>query len=217
MRDERHQRGSSSRWRPVGRGVVALVGRHALGHFADRLGLGSDRRGSLGPSTRPVLPPVCTLPRQSPRCAPRFGRHSTATTATGPVYLDVDASFVEVHSENKPEAAPPTSMASVSTRPSGSPMPLVRRSPACCDPATPAPTPLPTTSLCSRRRSPSCPESIVVVIAKVTMRTFVCREVVGRTPMPSFVRRSASTSSPERHQLLPRRHRSDRHVPHLGA
>jgi hypothetical protein len=101
-------------------------------------------------------------------CAEIWER-STATTVTGPVYLDIDASFVEVHSENKAEAAPTYScMASVSTRPSGSPPP-VRRSPACCDPATPAPAPLPTTSVRSMRRSPSCLRASWWVIAKVTM------------------------------------------------
>jgi len=109
-------------------GVVAHVGLHALGHFADRLGLGSETfsqcvsrsvlsgvrcitvgrcsfrspscspvaaraaptsntcpagrscsatcrrtRRCTGPSTRSVVLPVCTLPRRSPRCAPRSG------------------------------------------------------------------------------------------------------------------------------------------------
>lgn len=69
---------------------------------------------------------------------------SSATTGTDPVVLDIDASLVEIHSENKEGSAPHFKrgfgfhpMFCLRTPPA-------KRSPRCCGPATPQPTTSPT-------------------------------------------------------------------------
>ena len=142
-----------------GTGVVAHVGLHALGSFADRLGLGDalsaripwrgggfpiHDRGKVLIQTALVLagggescldiehlrigddlfgsvPSDTTVARMFHEIASssRAGiaeamagvraevwRRSSVTTGTDPVVLDIDASLVEIHSENKEEAAP---------------------------------------------------------------------------------------------------------------
>jgi hypothetical protein len=144
---------------PGGTGVVAHVGLHALGSFADRLGLGdalSSRipwagggfpihdRGKVLVQTALVLaggggscldiehlrigedlfgsvPSDTTVARTFHEISSntRAGiaeamagmrvevwPRSSATTGTAPVVLDIDASLVEIHSENKEQAAP---------------------------------------------------------------------------------------------------------------
>ena len=144
---------------PGGTGVVAHVGLHALGCFADRLGLGgslSSRipwsgsgfplhdRGKVlvqaalmlaggGESCLDIehlrigvdlfgsVPSDTTVARTFHEITPstRSGiaeamaemraevwSRSSATTGTGPVLLDIDASLVEIHSENKEQTAP---------------------------------------------------------------------------------------------------------------
>lgn len=144
---------------PGGTGVVAHVGLHALGSFADRLGLGDalssaipwrgngvalhDRgkvlvQGALmlaggGESCLDIehlrigedlfgsVPSDMTLSRtfheitastRGDIAAALAGvrsqvwRRSSATTGSDPVLLDIDASLVEIHSENKEQAEP---------------------------------------------------------------------------------------------------------------
>lgn len=144
---------------PGGTGVVAHVGLHALGCFADRLGLGNalSSRIAWGGSGFPVhdrgkvlvqsalmlagggescldiehlrigedlfgsVPSDTTTARTFHEITPstRAGiaeamaevraevwRRSSVTTGTDPVVLDIDASLVEIHSENKEQAAP---------------------------------------------------------------------------------------------------------------
>jgi hypothetical protein len=139
--------------------VVAHVGLHALGHFADRLGLGdalSSRipwegtgipfhdRGKVLVQTALTLagggescldiehlrigddlfgsvPSDTTVARTFHEITPvtRAGiaeamaemrsqvwSRSSATTGNEPVLLDIDASLVEIHSENKEQTAP---------------------------------------------------------------------------------------------------------------
>jgi len=139
--------------------VVAHVGLHALGRFADRLGLGDalsskvpvtgerapthDRgkvltqamlmlagggeacsdiehlraQGALFGSVasdstlyrtmRAIDPPTLErLWEATSAVRAKVWRASSATTGTGPVVLDIDASLHQVHSENKEEAAP---------------------------------------------------------------------------------------------------------------
>ncbi len=143
---------------PGGTGVVAHVGLHAVGAFADRLGLGSVLSGALpwrGPGVPvhdrgkvlvqtalmlagggescldiehlrvgPVLfgsvPSDTTVARAFTEIGPadreriavavagireRVWSRTSATTGAGEVMLDIDASLVEVHSENKEHAA----------------------------------------------------------------------------------------------------------------
>lgn len=144
---------------PGGTGVVAHVGLHAVGSFADRLGLGdalSDAvrwqgpgvpvhdRGKVltqaalvlagggdscldiehlraGPDLFGSVPSDTTVARtftevtaaDRTRVAAavaalraKVWSQSEATTGDGPVVLDIDASLVEIHSENKDQAAP---------------------------------------------------------------------------------------------------------------
>ncbi len=144
---------------PGGAGVVAHVGLHALGAFADRMGLGDalsrvipwrgggfpvhDRGKVLvqmaltlaggGESCLDVehlrigndlfgsVPSDTTVARTFHEIAPEtraaiakatagvraeVWRRCAATTGVSPVVLDIDASLVEIHSENKEEAAP---------------------------------------------------------------------------------------------------------------
>jgi hypothetical protein len=144
---------------PGGAGVVAHVGLHALGSFADRLGLGDslsarirwtgDRlpahdRGKVlvqmalvlaggGESCADIehlrfqedlfgwVPSDSTVFRTFHQITPqtraalagalgevraRVWSRAAAATGKDPVVLDIDASLVEVHSENKEEAAP---------------------------------------------------------------------------------------------------------------
>lgn len=144
---------------PGGTGVVAHVGLHALGSFADRLGLGdalSSRipwsgpgfpihdRGKVlvqealvlaggGESCLDIehlriggdlfgsVPSDTTVSRMFHEISPstREGiatamaemraevwSRSSKTTGSDPVVLDIDASLVEIHSENKEQAAP---------------------------------------------------------------------------------------------------------------
>lgn len=144
---------------PGGTGVVAHVGLHALGAFADRMGLGDalsrvipwrgggfpvhDRGKVLvqmaltlaggGESCLDVehlrigddlfgsVPSDTTVARTFHEIAPEtraaiakatagvraeVWRRSSATAGVSPVVLDIDASLVEIHSENKEEAAP---------------------------------------------------------------------------------------------------------------
>lgn len=144
---------------PGGAGVVAHVGLHALGTFADRLGLGDALSAAMpwqGPGV-PVhdrgkvlvqaalmlagggeccsdieelrlgadlfgsVPSDTTVSRTFTEITPQVRSsvadamaemraqvwsRSVATTGSGPVILDIDASLVEVHSENKESAAP---------------------------------------------------------------------------------------------------------------
>jgi hypothetical protein len=142
---------------PGGTGVVAHVGLHALGRFADRLGMGEALSGAIpwrgngvavhdrgkvmvqsalmlaggGESCLDIehlrvgadlfgsVPSDTTLARtfheidagtRSDIASAISGvraevwRRSSATTGTSPVVLDIDASLVEVHSENKEHA-----------------------------------------------------------------------------------------------------------------
>ena len=142
-----------------GSGVVAHVGLHALGSFADRVGLadalsarlssGSKRaplhdRGKVltqvalmlsggGESCADIehlrceeqlfgdVPSDSTVHRAFHEVTPELRaeiaeavaevrrevwERSAATKGTGPVYLDIDASLVEIHSENKEGSAP---------------------------------------------------------------------------------------------------------------
>ncbi len=142
-----------------GTGVVAHVGLHAVGSFADRLGLGAALSGAIwwrgpgvavhdrgkvltqaalvlagggescldiehlraGPDLFGSVPSDTTVARTfaeitaedrtrvaaalAPLRAEVWSR-SNATTGTGPVLLDIDASLVEIHSENKEQTAP---------------------------------------------------------------------------------------------------------------
>jgi hypothetical protein len=144
---------------PGGTGVVAHVGLHALGSFADRLGLGDalsaripwngsgfpvHDRGKvlvqsalvlagggescldiehlrLGADLFGSVPSDTTVARTFHEITSttradlanalaevraEVWRRSSATTGKDPVLLDIDASLVEVHSENKEQAAP---------------------------------------------------------------------------------------------------------------
>jgi len=143
---------------PGGTGVVAHVGLHAVGTFADRLGLGGALSGALpwrgpgvpvhdrgkvlvqtslmlagggescldiehlraGPDLFGPVPSDTTvartfseitgLDRQAVAAAlaplrEQVWARSAAMTGDGPVLLDIDASLVEIHSENKEHAA----------------------------------------------------------------------------------------------------------------
>jgi hypothetical protein len=142
-----------------GDGVVAHVGLHALGSFADRLGLGDALSARIPPATErlPVhdrgkvlvqamlmlagggeacadieafraqerlfgpVPSDSTLYRTFRHIDPatlagvweamagvraQVWRRSSVTNTAGPVVLDIDATLVEVHSENKQGTAP---------------------------------------------------------------------------------------------------------------
>jgi len=142
-----------------GAGVVAHVGLHALGAFADRIGLGdslseripisSERaplhdRGKVfvqaalviaggGESCADVehlrsqpdlfgnVPSDSTVWRAFHEISPavraelalglaevrsQIWSRSAATTGTGPVYLDIDATLITIHSENKEQTGP---------------------------------------------------------------------------------------------------------------
>jgi hypothetical protein len=144
---------------PGGTGVVAHVGLHALGSFADRLGLGDalscripwggsgfplHDRGKvlvqsalmlagggescldiehlrIGGDLFASVPSDTTVARTFHEITPstRSGiaeamaetraqvwSRSSSTTGTAPVVLDIDASVVEIHSENKEQTAP---------------------------------------------------------------------------------------------------------------
>lgn len=144
---------------PGGSDVVAHVGLHALGAFADRLGLGDalssclpwagagmplhDRGKVLvqaalmlagggescldieylrsGDGLFGAVPSDTTLNRTFHEITPEkraalggalaevraeVWRRSSVTRGTDPVLLDIDASLVEIHSENKEQAAP---------------------------------------------------------------------------------------------------------------
>ena len=144
---------------PGGAGVVAHVGLHALGSFADRLGLGDSlsaripwtgERMPLHDRGKVLVQMALVLAGGGESCADiehlrfqpdLFGwvpsdstvfrtfheitegtraavdvamaevrakvwARSAATTRKGPVTLDIDASLVDVHSENKEQAAP---------------------------------------------------------------------------------------------------------------
>ena len=144
---------------PGGTGVVAHVGLHALGSFADRMGLGdalSSRipwsgggvpvhdRGKvlvqmaltlagggescldieqlrIGADLFGSVPSDTTVIRAFHEITPEtraaiagaisevrsaVWRRSSATTGSSPVILDIDASLVEIHSENKEQAEP---------------------------------------------------------------------------------------------------------------
>jgi hypothetical protein len=143
----------------AGGGVVAHVGLHALGAFADRLGVGDALSARIPPAgerlpvhdrgkvlthamlmlagggeacsdvealrAQPALfgavPSDSTLYRTFRQIAPatlaglweamaevraRVWRRSSVTNTTDPVVLDIDATLVEVHSENKEGTAP---------------------------------------------------------------------------------------------------------------
>ncbi|MGH9093408.1 MAG: IS1380 family transposase [Acidimicrobiales bacterium] len=144
---------------PGGAGVVAHVGLHALGSFADRLGLGDSLSSCLpwagagipvhdrgkvlvqtalmlagggescldieylrtGDELFGAVPSDTTVARSIHEITPprrealivalaevraEVWRRSSVTNAKGPVILDIDASLVEIHSENKEQAAP---------------------------------------------------------------------------------------------------------------
>jgi hypothetical protein len=143
----------------AGEGVVAHVGLHALGAFADRLGVGDalsariplagerlplHDRGKVAtqamlmlagggeacsdiealraqPALFGAVPSDSTLYRTFRQITPatleglwdavaevraRVWRRSGVTNTSGPVVLDIDATLVEVHSENKAGTAP---------------------------------------------------------------------------------------------------------------
>jgi hypothetical protein len=185
-----------------GEGVVAHVGLHALGAFADRLGLGDALSARIRPAGERLplhdrgkvlvqamlmlagggeacsdiealraqdrlfgaVPSDSTLYRAFRQIDPatlsglweataavRAGvwRRSSVTNTADPVILDIDATLVEIHSENKAGTAPTYKhgfgfhpMLCFAARPA-------KRSPRCCGPATPGPTPSPITSPCS--------------------------------------------------------------------
>jgi hypothetical protein len=142
-----------------GRGVVAHVGLHALGAFADRIGLGdslsaripiSSERAPLHDRGKVFVQAALVIAGGGESCADiehlrsqpdLFGNvasdstvwrafheispairaelaqgfaevrsqiwsRSAATTGTGPVYLDIDATLVTIHSENKEQTGP---------------------------------------------------------------------------------------------------------------
>jgi hypothetical protein len=144
---------------PGGTGVVAHVGLHALGAFADRLGLGDalsraipwqgaglplHDRGkvlvqmaltlagggescldiehlrvgedlfgfvpsdtTVARSFHEITPPVrSSIAEALAKVRAEVWRRSSATAGSSPVVLDIDASLIEIHSENKEEAAP---------------------------------------------------------------------------------------------------------------
>jgi hypothetical protein len=144
---------------PGGTGVVAHVGLHALGFFADRLGLGHALSSAIPWSGNGVpvhdrgkvlvqsalmfagggescldiehlrigadlfgsVPSDTTVARTFHEITPEtrssiagamaevrsaVWRRSSATTGSSPVILDIDASLVEIHSENKEQAEP---------------------------------------------------------------------------------------------------------------
>jgi hypothetical protein len=144
---------------PGGTGVVAHVGLHALGSFADRLGLGdglsrampwrgggvqihdrgkvlvqmalvlagggescldiehlrigTDLFGSVPSDTtvartfHEITPSVRqSINEERAKVRSEIWRRSSATAGSAPVVLDIDASLVEIHSENKEETAP---------------------------------------------------------------------------------------------------------------
>lgn len=144
---------------PGGTGVVAHVGLHAVGAFADRLGLGEALSGAVpwrgsgapvhdrgkvlvhtalmlagggescldiehlraGPDLFRSVPSDTTVARTFTEIGAadrkqvaeaiallreQVWARSAATTGNDPVMLDIDASLVEVHSENKDQAAP---------------------------------------------------------------------------------------------------------------
>ena len=89
--------------------VVGHVGLHALGGSADRMGVGdalSQALGWQGPGV-PVhdlildAPAVVRAGEAVARIRSQVWTRSASTTGTGPVVLDLDASLVEIHSENK--------------------------------------------------------------------------------------------------------------------
>ena len=89
-------------------------------------------------------------------------RHAGVPRLDGLVVLDLDATLITAHSD-KEWAAPTWKKSSGCTRCyrtpiTASPVPGSRWS-GCCAPATPAPTPPPTTSRCSMTRWPSCPRT----------------------------------------------------------
>ncbi len=143
---------------PGGTGVVAHVGLHALGAFADRLGVGDALSGAVAYRGRGVpvhdrgkvlvqaslmlagggescldiehlrtspdlfgaVPSDTTVARTFAEITPadrqavaaalaplreRVWSRSTATTGTDPVVLDIDASLIEIHSEDKDQTA----------------------------------------------------------------------------------------------------------------
>ena len=80
------------------------------------------------------------------------------TGGDDPVILDIDASLMEIHSENKDgTAANGSKVGSGSIRCSVSPTPPARRSPPDYDQATRQPSTPPTTSKCWTTPSPSFP------------------------------------------------------------
>ena len=142
-----------------GAGVVAHVGLHALGAFADRIGLGdslsaripiSSERAPLHDRGKVLVQTALAIASGGESCAhiehlrsqpDLFGNvpsdstvwrafqeitpairaelalglaearsqvwaRSSATTGTGPNYLDIDASLIEIHSENKEQTGP---------------------------------------------------------------------------------------------------------------
>ena len=144
---------------PGGTGVVAHVGLHALGSFADRLGLGDALSASIpwagngvplhdrgkvltqmaltlaggGESCLDIehlrigadlfgsVPSDTTVARTFHEIEPttraeitralaavrtEVWKRSSATAGCAPVMLDIDASLVDIHSENKEQAAP---------------------------------------------------------------------------------------------------------------
>ena len=183
--------------------VVAHVGLHALGSFADRLGVGerlSSAVGWSGPGVpvhdrgRVLCQAMLMLTGGGESCTDieslaaqgrLFGdvcsdstlyrtftdsldgdtlvraRHAigrirgevweripAVTGGDDPVTLDIDASLVEIHSENKDGTAPISKVGSGSIRCSVSPTPPARRSPSDYGQATRQPTTPPTTSKC---------------------------------------------------------------------
>ena len=96
------------------------------------------------------------------------GRHAPdhGSDAKQPLVIDLDATLVTSHSKNTPRRR--SNAASGSTRCARSAT-MARTAPgkrwrSCCGPVTPARTPPPTTSLWSRRRWRSCPDSVPGIV-----------------------------------------------------
>jgi hypothetical protein len=70
--------------------AVGHVGLHALGDFADR----------LSPGVRSAIAGGFAEVRWD------VWRRTTATKGKGPIYLDIDATLIRIHSENKEMTGP---------------------------------------------------------------------------------------------------------------
>ena len=111
-------------------------------------------RPCIGPCGRSRPRSARSSPRRSRRCASGCG-HGRRDHGHGPVVLDIDASLVQIHSENKAGTGP-TYKGGFGFHPMFCFADATGEALAsCCAPATPERTTSPTTSPCSTPRSPS--------------------------------------------------------------